>query len=256
MKKRIGLSIILLSCLFLGACQQMDKAIKGEDYVASSQAKKEQEKLLQADSNSFPQLNKKVGKNEAEVIMHTSKGDVTIKLFPKYAPLASENFLTHAKNNYYNGLSFHRVISDFMIQGGDPKGDGTGGESIWHDKDSSKDSGKGFVNEVSPYLYNIRGALAMANAGANTNGSQFFINQNSKDQSQSISENAYPKAIIKAYKSGGNPSLDGDYTVFGQVIDGMSVVDDIAKTPVDDNDKPTENVTIISIDIIKDYSFK
>ena len=143
-----------------------------------------------------------------------------------------------------------------MIQGGDPKGDGTGGESIWHDKDSSKDSGKGFVNEVSPYLYNIRGALAMANAGANTNGSQFFINQNSKDQSQSISENAYPKAIIKAYKSGGNPSLDEDYTVFGQVINGMSVVDDIAKTPVDDNDKPTENITIISIDIIKDYSFK
>lgn len=255
MKKITSYSLIFISLLVLGACSQVDKAIKGEDYVASSQAKQEQEKLLKADRSSFPQLSDKVTKDEAEVIMHTSAGDITIKLFPKYAPLASENFLTHAKENYYNGLSFHRVISDFMIQAGDPNGDGTGGESIWKGKDDSKDSGHGFVNEISPYLYNIRGALAMANAGANTNGSQFFINQNSQNQSQSLSENAYPKAIINAYKSGGNPSLDGDYTVFGQVISGMDIVDKIAKTSVDKNDKPTEPITIISIEIVKDYSF-
>ena len=84
-------------------------------------------------------------------------------LFPKQAPLAVENFLTHAKEGYYDGIIFHRVINEFMIQTGDPKGDGTGGESIWKGKDKSKDSGNGFKNEYSPYLYNIRGALSMAN---------------------------------------------------------------------------------------------
>lgn len=83
-------------------------------------------KALQADVSAFPQLSTEVAQNEAEVIMHTSKGDITIKLFPKHAPLAVENFLTHAKKGYYDGLLFHRVISDFMIQSGDPKGNGTG----------------------------------------------------------------------------------------------------------------------------------
>lgn len=188
--------------------------------------------------------------------MHTSKGDITIKLFPKYAPLTVENFLTHAKKGYYDGLLFHRVISDFMIQSGDPKGNGTGGESIWKGKDKKIDSGNGFANEISPYLYNIRGALAMANAGANTNGSQFFINQNPADQSSQLSSDSYPKAIIDAYTEGGNPSLDKNYTVFGQVIDGMDIVDAISKADTDSNDKPTSDITITKIDIIKDYNFK
>ena len=76
-----------------------------------------------------------------------------------------ENFLTHAKEGYYNGITFHRVIDGFMVQTGDPKGDGTGGQSIWHDKDKTKDKGTGFKNEITPYLYNIRGALSMANTG-------------------------------------------------------------------------------------------
>ena len=119
----------------------------------------------------FPQLSTDVAEDEAEVKITTTEGDITVKLFPKYAPLAVENFLTHAKEGYYNGLLFHRVINNFMIQTGDPKGDGTGGESIWKGKDKSKDSGTGFENEYSPYLYNLRGALAMANSGPNTNGS-------------------------------------------------------------------------------------
>ena len=272
MKKTIPLLVIMLSLVSLSGCSQLTKAIRGEDYVnakasasAASASKsasassskaypKELKKALSADTSAFPQLSNDVTDNESEVLMHTSEGDITIKLFPKYAPLAVENFLTHAKEGYYNGVLFHRVISDFMIQSGDPKGDGTGGESIWKNKDKSIDSGNGFKNEISPSLYNIRGAVAMANAGADTNGSQFFINQNTDDQSQKLSSSSYPEPIIGAYAKGGNPSLDGNYTVFGQVIDGMDVVDKIAQTATDDNDKPTTDVTITSIDILKDSS--
>ena len=102
-------------------------------------------------------------------IMHTTMGDIHIRFFPEAAPKAVENFTTHAKNGYYNGLTFHRVMNDFMIQGGDPKGDGTGGENIWKTE--------GFEDEFDKKLMNIRGSLAMANSGPKTNGSQFFINQ-------------------------------------------------------------------------------
>lgn len=101
-------------------------------------------------------------------IVHTTMGDICIRFFPEAAPKAVENFLTHAKNGYYDGITFHRVINDFMIQTGDPKGDGTGGDSIW---------GRTFVDEFDKKLLNLRGSLAMANAGPGTNGSQFFINQ-------------------------------------------------------------------------------
>lgn len=100
--------------------------------------------------------------------IETSEGTIRVRLFPKEAPKAVENFLTHAREGYYDGLTFHRVINDFMLQGGDPNGDGTGGESIW---------GGPFEDEFSPVLRNFRGALSMANSGANTNGSQFFIVQ-------------------------------------------------------------------------------
>ncbi len=105
---------------------------------------------------------------EEVAVMHTSMGDVYIRFFPEGAPKAVENFKTHAKNGYYNGLTFHRVINDFMIQGGDPTGTGSGGESIW---------GTDFEDEFSGKLLNLRGSLVMANSGVDTNGSQFFINQ-------------------------------------------------------------------------------
>lgn len=95
----------------------------------------------------------------------------------------------------------------------------------------------------------------MANAGADTNGSQFFINQNKKNQSKSLSSANYPKPIISAYEQGGNPSLDGGYTVFGQVIEGMDIVDNIAAVAVGQNDKPVDDITIHSIEVIKDYRF-
>lgn len=105
---------------------------------------------------------------EKIAIMHTSMGDISIRLFPEAAPKAVQNFITHAQNGYYNGLTFHRVVESFMIQGGDPDGDSTGGESIWKTP---------FEDEFDQKLLNLRGALAMANSGVNTNGSQFFINQ-------------------------------------------------------------------------------
>lgn len=196
----------------------------------------------------LPQLTNEVAANEALVEMTTSEGTIKIKLFPELAPKAVENFLTHAKDGYYDGLTFHRVIKDFMIQGGDPKGDGTGGESIW---------GEGFETEISNQLYNIRGALSMARSqNPNSNGSQFFIVQNSDDVHDGLLKDDYPRAIIDAYKKGGYPSLDGSYTVFGQVIEGMDVVDKIAQVETDSNDKPTGDVKIESIKVLQEAKTK
>lgn len=273
MKKLIAL--LLFSGLALTACSTNQKESsssnsskeKTEQTSSSSSAVKEQQKMEQLrkelndaltnENAVFPQLSDEVAEDEAEVKITTTEGDITLKLFPKYAPLAVENFLTHAKDGYYNGLLFHRVINNFMIQSGDPKGDGTGGESIWKGKDKSKDPGTGFENEYSPYLYNIRGSIAMANSGPNTNGSQFYINQNKEDWSSKLSTNQFPAKIIEAYKHGGSPTLDGgNYTVFGQVIEGMDVVDKIAAVETDDKDKPKTDIKIEKIEILKDYNFK
>ena len=230
-------------------------------------------------------------------IMHTNMGDITIQLYPEVAPKTVENFVTLAKKGYYNGLIFHRVIKDFMIQGGDPTGTGAGGESIY---------GAKFEDECSQELHNFRGALSMANAGPNTNGSQFFIVQNSQAptqdidalavqvacyellndakrrvqmmqesledapkiqayidevntklndyQSQGLPEDVkeYATEIAKKYAEvGGTFHLDFAHTVFGQVIDGMKVVDDIANVRTARADRPLHDVTIDSIDIVE-----
>ena len=236
---------------------QKDQKKIEEEQKKLEQLRKDFNDAMTNENAVFPQLSNEVAEDEAVVKITTNKGDITVKLFPKYAPLAVENFLTHAKEGYYDGLLFHRVINNFMIQTGDPKGDGTGGESIWKGKDSSKDSGAGFENEYSPYLYNLRGALAMANSGPNTNGSQFYINQNKEDWSSKLPTERFPAKIIEAYKNGGNPTLDGgNYTVFGQVIEGMDVVDKIAEVETDDKDKPKEDVKIEKMEIVKDYDFK
>jgi cyclophilin family peptidyl-prolyl cis-trans isomerase len=133
-------------------------------------------------------------KGDLTAVMKTSMGNLSIRLFPEEAPRTVENFVVHAKAGYYDNLKFHRIINNFMIQGGDPEGNGTGGQSIY---------GSPFKDEFSPRLYNLRGALSMANSGPNTNGSQFFITHVE------------------------TPWLDGKHTVFGKVTKGLEVVDAI-----------------------------
>ena len=176
------------------------------------------------------------------VIMHTNFGDVKFLMFPEVAPKTVENFVTHAKESYYDGLIFHRVIDGFMIQGGDPTGTGRGGESIW---------GDAFEDEFSPEAHNFRGALSMANAGPDTNGSQFFI-----VQAGPVDERMFPmlarqygvklddETKAKYAELGGTPWLDNHHTVFGQVIEGMDVVDTIASQPVGYQDKPVNDIVI------------
>lgn len=257
MKRFFALS--LLSLALLTACQAQNQgtttASSSQTLSSSEIQKKLEERLAILNQTDMPQLSTQVTDHEAAVKLKTSKGDITIKLFPELAPLAVENFLTHAKAGYYKDVTFHRVIQGFMIQGGDPEGTGMGGQSIWAGKNAAIDNGSGFPNEVSDLLYNIRGSLAMANAGPDTNGSQFFINQNQDDQSGKLHPLYYPEKIIDAYTKGGNPSLDGGYTVFGQVTEGMDIVDSIAAVKTDDKDKPLEPVTITAVEVIKDYTF-
>ena len=183
---------------------------------------------------------------DTTVTMVTTMGDIRIRLFPDEAPKAVENFLTHAKNGYYNGLIFHRVIRDFMIQGGDPTSTGMGGESIW---------GDAFEDEFTPKLHNLRGALSMANAGPGTNGSQFFLVQASSapeamlDQMKDLPDYFPAEAAADYAEIGGTPWLDYHHTVFGQVYDGMDVVDAIAGVEVNGNDKPLTDVKILRIDL-------
>ena len=146
-------------------------------------------------------------------VMHTNHGDITLELFDEDAPKTVANFKKLAGDNFYNGVIFHRVIKDFMIQGGDPTGTGTGGP------------GYTFEDEINDRKVE-RGALAMANAGPNTNGSQFFI----------VTTDAAPW-------------LDGKHTVFGQVTAGMDAVDAIEGLPTGRGDRPVEPPVIESIEL-------
>ena len=206
---------------------------------------------------------------EEIAVITTSKGVVKMRFVPEEAPKAVENFKTLAKKGYYNGLLFHRVIEDFMVQTGDPKGDGTGGESCW---------GEAFEDEISPKLHYYRGAVAMANSGANTNGSQFFIVQakdvveealtalrdardNNKGEELGVTltdgkyytfSQLFPDSVLEHYKEvGGAAHLEyvfgNPYTIFGQVFEGLDVVDAIAAAETNENDKPVEDITIESI---------
>jgi len=161
-------------------------------------------------------------KNESEemtvAVIKTNMGTIEIELFAEQTPKTVENFVGHADSGYYNGVIFHRVIENFMIQGGDPTGTGRGGESIW---------GKPFADEIVPSLtFDEPGILAMANAGPNTNGSQFFI---------TVAATSW---------------LDGKHTIFGKVIEGMDVVYAISKVPTSKpGDKPLKDVVMESVTI-------
>jgi cyclophilin family peptidyl-prolyl cis-trans isomerase len=145
--------------------------------------------------------------------MKTTQGDITIELFDGEAPKTVENFTKLAADGFYDGLAFHRIIKDFMIQGGCPLGTGTGGP------------GYAFEDEFNEHKV-VRGALAMANSGPNTNGSQFFI-----------------------VTTGAAPWLDGKHTVFGEVTAGMGVVDQIERLPTDRQDRPKEDAKITALTV-------
>ncbi len=192
----------------------------------------------------LPQLDLANAKGPKATIK-TNHGEIVVQLFPEQAPKTVENFVALAEKGYYNGVVFHRVIPDFMIQGGDPTGTGMGGESSF---------GGNFADEFSPELFNIDGALSMANAGPDTNGSQFFIVTNEHVDDGMVSQMktaGYPEEIIDAYKNGGTPWLDFRHTVFGQGISGMDVVKEISKVDTNAQDKPKDDVIMESVVIDK-----
>lgn len=242
-KIMIGASLALSIGLF-AACGNGNSTNDTKESAA-----KTTESSIDLNKLDLPQLDNKVSDDEYLVELVTTEGNIKIKLFPKQAPKAVENFVKHAKDGYYKDTPFHRVIKDFMIQGGDPKGDGTGGESIWN---------KGFETEDSKQLYNIRGALSMARANSrDSNGSQFFIVTNKDDVSDGLAIQYYPEKIIEQYKKGGAPKLDGDYTVFGQVTEGMDIVDKIANGEVKDSGSgekstPVDPVKVSEVKVLQE----
>jgi len=210
---------------------------------------------------------------EEIAIIHTNHGEVWVRLFPQYAPNGVENFVELARQGYYDGLIFHRVIDGFMIQGGCPYGEGFGGESIW---------GGAFEDEFSLSLRHITGSLSYANSGPNTNRSQFFI-VNAPDflqpwqieQFEYLLENRdnpilepnglplldehgryfiyshlYPIGLAEKYlEVGGTQHLDDMHTVFGQVFRGMDIVQEISAVETGERDRPIEEVIIQTIEI-------
>lgn len=179
-----------------------------------------------------------------QATIKTNLGTIKVQLFKEQAPKTVDNFIQLAQKGYYDGVIFHRVIPDFMIQGGAPTGTGRGGESIY---------GKPFADEFSDELFNFTGALSMANAGPNTNGSQFFIVSNEHVPANMIEQMkmvGYPEEIINYYEqNGGTPWLDHRHTVFGQVIDGMDVVKKISMVKRDNMDKPKDDVVMEKVTI-------
>lgn len=177
-------------------------------------------------------------------------GEITVRFFPEQAPLAVENFVTHAKEGYYDGLKFHRIMDDFMIQGGDPDGNGTGGDSIWKNEEGKYIP---FEDEYSKYLIPMRGALCMANSGANTNGSQFFIVQNKEymiTDLMNLRTMGLDRDLVDYYKeNGGACWLYQKHTVFGQVIEGLDVLDKVAAVKTDSQAAPEKDVIIETIEL-------
>ena len=198
--------ILFLFSFTLVACGGMNSENKNQNISTNDQKK-------------IPTMTELKKDTITVAVIQTTMGTIELELFTDKAVKTAQNFVGLAETKYYNGIIFHRVINNFMIQGGDPAGTGSGGESIW---------GKPFEDEVKTGLkHNSEGILSMANAGPNTNGSQFFI-------------------TLKA-----TPWLDGKHTVFGKVISGMEVVKAIGKTKTNQNDKPLIDVVMQRVTIEK-----
>ena len=254
----IGVSIFLTAC---GGNNEDENEYENGETIYSSQRQTAENPL--ANQLALPEA------GEEYAVMITNHGEIHIRLFPEFAPLAVENLIGLARQGYYDELIFHRIIEGFMIQGGCPYGQGFGGTSIW---------GGDFEDEFTPYLQHIRGALSMANRGPATNTSQFFIVQNNdigpflRSELEAIYEShldefigynaqgvavtyrdVLPPDFIQHYLAyGGTPGLNNVHTVFGQVFYGMDVVDAIAAVPVEapgQLDRPFDDVIIETIEI-------
>ncbi|MCL2053880.1 MAG: peptidylprolyl isomerase [Oscillospiraceae bacterium] len=246
MFKRKNLSAVLLAALGMAVFS----GCKGEP-MASQLIELEQPNANATPANGEPAATREIlnfnppqAGEKIAVITVKDFGDIKIKLFPEALPKEVENFVGLAESGYYDELIFHRIIEEFMNQGGDPKGNGTGGESL---------GGGKIDGDVSPNLYHFSGAVAYARPQhANEIGSQFYI-VNTNPTLADVHLAGMPASNVKAkyLEVGGTPFLDGEYTVFGQVFEGMEVVREMAKVETDASDKPLKQVLIEKIAIVE-----
>ena len=256
--------LLLLGISGCGQTAQEEQTTQGEQTAQEEQTTQgdqtaSEEQTTQGEQTAQEEFEHTAGPQPGDTVATLTiqnMGDIKIRLFPDQAPKAVENFVGLSEEGYYNGLTFHRVIQDFMIQGGDPTGTGSGGESYF---------GEEFEDEFSGDLFPLAGSLCMANAGADTNGSQFFLvtcadrvteEQLSQVESQyqmygvdldyeSMTDTA--KANLEEY--GGAYWLYRQHTVFGQIYEGMDVLSQAEAVETDANDKPVEDLVIETITI-------
>lgn len=251
-KKNLMLALSAAAILAVAGCSE-SKDVSVDEVTGNEYAIENGVVVYQGDNDKEAAVVQYEEPEKGDLIAHINiknYGTITVRFFPEQAPLAVENFVQHVKDGYYDGLTFHRIIDEFMIQGGDPEGTGSGGESIWKDESGAYVP---FEDEFSTYLAPIRGALCMANSGTNTNGSQFFIVQKTDyyiADVMNLRKAGVDDELVSYYKeNGGACWLYEAHTVFGQVIDGYDVLDNVAGVEVDGNSKPNEDVIIESIEL-------